>query len=361
MTTHPFFSVFVVVCVYLSACSSGANHSVRVENELTVIAFPKELSLVGEGFVLDGALVRYPFRIRHDGDYIYLLDLHGEESFCHVLDERSFSHVASFATRGEGPQEALQVISLEVTSSSGIWAYDNSKRILTCWHFDEERDTLTCKLKYHVKDRLASSANMTLCSDSCFILTDRSGMSRAVLLNARGEPIQRIGSIPVKKEVSDDQRITLAQVWNSFLHYNPRNKVLAIGTQLGDILEVYDLKKGTRRTVRGALGEPTFQSTRDGFAVPTGIMGFSDVQVTDNYIYTVFHGRSFKEIAKDPDNTLDGGEYIQVYDLEGNPVCRFLLDHAIYGIHVNEEERIIWATDVNTEEQIVKYRIPEFE
>ena len=27
-----------------------------------------------------------------------------------------------------------------------------------------------------------------------------------------------------------------------------------------------------------------------------GIMGFSDVQVTDSAIYTVFHGTSFKEI-----------------------------------------------------------------
>ena len=68
-----------------------------------------------------------------------------------------------------------------------------------------------------------------------------------------------------------------------------------------------------------------------------------------------------KEIAKDIEGTPDGGEYIHIYTHDGAPVCRLLLDHAVYGIHVNEEEGVIWATDVNTEEQIVKYRLPEMQ
>ena len=111
--------------------------------------------------------------------------------------------------------------------------------------------------------------------------------------------------------------------------------------------------------LRGPMGEPEYQTTRKGWAVPTGIMGYSDVEVTDNYIYAVFHGRSFKDIAKNPEGTPDGGEYIHVYSYEGAPVCRMILDRAIYGIDVDEENGIIWATDVNSEEQIVKYRLPD--
>ncbi len=46
------------------------------------------------------------------------------------------------------------------------------------------------------------------------------------------------------------------------------------------------------------MDEPEFKVS-DGYGMPTGIMGFSDVQVTDDAIYAVFHGTSFKEISQD--------------------------------------------------------------
>lgn len=49
--------------------------------------------------------------------------------------------------------------------------------------------------------------------------------------------------------------------------------------------------------IYGPHGEPEFQSTPSD-AIPIGIMGFSDIQITDNYIYTVFHGKTFKEIEQ---------------------------------------------------------------
>lgn len=40
-------------------------------------------------------------------------------------------------------------------------------------------------------------------------------------------------------------------------------------------------------------GEPDFEISA-GYGVPAGIMGFSDVQVTDSAIYAVFHGTNFQ-------------------------------------------------------------------
>lgn len=89
-------------------------------------------------------------------------------------------------------------------------------------------------------------------------------------------------------------------------------------------------------------------------------MGFSDVEVTDKYIYTVFHGRTFKEIAnriQEGSQSIDGGKYIYVFSLTGEPVCCYTLDRYIYGIDVNEEKGIITAVDVNSDEPIVQYKI----
>ncbi len=66
----------------------------------------------------------------------------------------------------------------------------------------------------------------------------------------------------------------------------------------------------------GEHGEPEFKVS-DGYGIPTGIMGFSDVQVTDSAIYAVFHGTSFKEISRQSGRLPDGGKYIYVFSLQG--------------------------------------------
>jgi hypothetical protein len=90
-------------------------------------------------------------------------------------------------------------------------------------------------------------------------------------------------------------------------------------------------------------------------------MGFSDLQITDKYIYTVFHGRTFREIGKniqEGKEKEDGGRFIYVFDLEGKPVVKYTLDRAVYGICVNEEANTIIATDVNSDEPLVRLLLP---
>ena len=152
--------------------------------------------------------------------------------------------------------------------------------------------------------------------------------------------------------------LLLAQAWNGYIKCNPLKQTLVVASQLGDVMEIYNLKEGTRHILYGPHGEPVYDISPNGFAIPSGIMGYSDLEITDRYIYAVFHGRSFKDIIKDPQGTPDGGEYIHIYDFKGNPICRLILDHSIYGIDVDEENGIIWATDVNSEEQIIRYNMP---
>lgn len=77
-------------------------------------------------------------------------------------------------------------------------------------------------------------------------------------------------------------------------------------------------------------------------------------------IYAVFHGRSFKDIARDARNGInhpDGGQFIYVFSLAGKPLMRYVLDHYICGISVDEQRGVIYATDVNEDEPILEYSI----
>ncbi len=69
-------------------------------------------------------------------------------------------------------------------------------------------------------------------------------------------------------------------------------------------------------------------------------MGFSDVQVTDEAIYAVFHGHILKRLwhSTKKREELDGGQYIYVFNLQGEPLCKYTLDRYITGFHVDESK-----------------------
>lgn len=146
-----------------------------------------------------------------------------------------------------------------------------------------------------------------------------------------------------------------SSILNVIKSFIPRNGVLATVTQLGEVIEIYNLKDSTHIVCIGPNGEPEFRVS-GGYGIPTGIMGFSDVQVTDNAIYTVFHGRSFKDIAGQKEH-IDGGKYIYVFNLNGEPIRKYILDRAIYGIYVDERRGVIVATDVNNDQPIVRFQL----
>lgn len=193
--------------------------------------------------------------------------------------------------------------------------------------------------------------------DSTFIVPDYSGESRFCWVNRKGKLLRKMGEIPsANEEALMQARPALAQAWRSFIDYNPRNGVLAAVTQLGEVLEIYNLKDSTHVVRIGPHGEPKFK-VAEGYGIPTGIMGFCDVQVTDSAIYAVFQGRTFKDIAEAArrGDMTDGGRYVYVFSLMGEPLRKYELDHVIYGMFVDEQKGTIMITDVNRDEPILEY------
>ena len=69
--------------------------------------------------------------------------------------------------------------------------------------------------------------------------------------------------------------------------------------------------------------------------------------------------RLFKEIARQSGRLPDGGKYIYVFSLKGEPLCKYVLDHYIYGIWVDEDTKTIIATDVIMMSQYLSLTLAE--
>ena len=310
-------SITLLFLSFFLFISCDHKHKEYAKGVLFYSGFPHERELIGEAIELDTALLRYPFRIRIEGDRAIVMDLHG------------LNHV--------------------------VWTLDANKSELTRLDFSSSGDSLLRDETVTLDEDILRPLDFAIYNDSMFIIPDYSGENRLCRVNCNGKLIDKIGIIPtIDEKALENARPALAQAWRSFLDYNPNNGILAVVTQLGEVLEVYNLKDSTHVVRIGEYGEPEFKIS-DGYGIPTGIMGFSDVQVTDSAIYTVFHGTSFKEIARQSGRLPDGGKYIYVFSLKGEPICKYVLDHYIYGIWVDEATKTIIATDVNNDEPILKF------
>lgn len=332
----------------ITSCKNEAQHS----SGILYSDFPEEKQLIGETIELDTAVFRYAFRIRVNGDEAAVMDLHGSDHYFHVFNYPEFQYLNSSGKRGDSPAEMLSAENVRYIGKD-LWVLDSNKGELVSFRKSLSGDSLLRFGAVKLDKDVLRALDFAVYDDSTYIIPDYSGNHRFCWVNRDGKLLRKTGSIPSEKE--DVARPALAQAWRSFIDYNPRNGVLAAVTQLGEVIEVYNLKDSTHIVRIGPNGEPEFKVS-GGYGIPTGIMGFSDVQVTDNAIYTVFHGRSFKDIARQKEH-IDGGKYIYVFNLSGEPIRKYILDRSIYGIYVDERRGVIIATDVNNDQPIVRFRL----
>ena len=344
-----------VLLLFLLFISCGTKNKEYANNVFPYSQFPQEKELKGEVIELDTALFRYPFRIRIEGDKAIVLDLHGSDYYGHLFQYPSFRYLSSFGRRGDSPLEMLSMENFRLHNHT-LWTLDANKSELTRLDFSSSGDSLLRDEAVILDEDILRPLDFAIYNDTTFIIPDYSGENRLCWLNDDGELVKKIGAIPsINNQALRKARPALAQAWRSFIDYNSHNGVLAMVTQLGEVLEVYNLKDSTEVIRIGENGEPKFKIF-EGYGIPSGIMGFSDVQVTDNAIYAVFHGTTFKEIVKHNGHLPDGGKYIYVFSLKGEPLYKYVLDHYVYGFWVDEATKTIIATDINNDQPIVRFQ-----
>lgn len=272
-----------VLLLFLLFISCGTKNKEYANNAFPYSQFPQEKELKGEVIELDTALFRYPFRIRIEGDKAIVLDLHGSDYYGHLFQYPSFRYLSSFGRRGDSPLEMLSMENFRLHNHT-LWTLDANKSELTRLDFSSSGDSLLREETVALDEDIFRPLDFAIYNDTTFVIPDYSGESRFLKVDCKGKLIEKIGTIPTtNKKALQEARPALAQAWRSFLDYNSHNSVLATVTQLGEVVEIYNLKDSTHVIRVGEYDEPEFKVS-DGYGIPTGIMGFSDVQVTDDAI-----------------------------------------------------------------------------
>ena len=338
--------ILLAIAIFLIGCT-GVTKSRQFVEERVLTSYPVPV---------DTFLLRYPYRITVREDVILVMDLHPEKDYLHAFSLHSGKHITSFGRRGQAGDEMLSAENFRFNSPDSIWILDANRMnivrwsLSTCYAVAEQEEVI------NLDKSLVRILDFCL-TDSGFIVPGYLGENRYHFVNMKGNAFGAAGMIPAK-ESKRANPIALAQGWRSFFALNPAGNMLAVATQLGEVLEIYHLDSNAHTVVYGSHGEPRFHESQ-GEGIPDGIMGYFDVQMTEHYIYALFSGQSLKEIRQ---NAMAGkinergGRYIHVFDTEGKPVCKYILDRSVCGIDVHESEQTIYAVDANSDNPIILFR-----
>jgi len=325
----------------LFACCQGSSFEKNNNAPVT--------ELVSVQHTINNACFRYPFRVRLSNDTLYVMDLHGSDTYVQAFLFPKMEWVASYGKKGGGPKELLDCENIRIDAQGHLWMLDANKRALVCVSDSGER-------KIELSHSLIRTLDFDFYTDSLFIVPDYTGKYRYSLIDCKGNIVSSRGKIPINAKREAD--VALAQAWRSFSSYNPKNGILAMVTQLGEVIELYNVKQDTLiTTIYGKLGAPVY-SKNNNMAIPKGIMGYSDVQVGSHCIYALFWGQSLKDIERGV-VTYEGGNRIDVFDLKGNILKTYRLDRYITGFQVDESKQFLIALDPNSDQPLVCYNLNE--
>ena len=262
------YLTFLVLLVIFTGCTSDLP-----KDRVLYASFPKEETLHSKVIQLDSVYMRYPFRIHVSGDQAVVLDLHGSDVYCHLFHYPDFHYLSSFGRRGDSPEEMLSVETVKCIDGS-YWTLDANKGELTRFEFVSDRDSLLrAEAISFDKDSILRALDFVAFNDTTFLIPDYSGDSRFCWVNRQGKFLKKSGTIPSSNEEAlKEARPALAQAWRSFIDYNPHNGVLIAATQLGEILEIYNLQNGSHKVCQGPKGEPEFKLA-GGYAIQDEIKG----------------------------------------------------------------------------------------
>lgn len=306
--------------------------------------FSETIEITTQKANFDSILMRYPYRIKATETSLYVVDIHPVDYFCHEFDYPSIKYRNSFAKKGKGPQEVSDISNIIVNNAGTTYLLNLFERKIYA------RDGNGMDVITVLPEELTQCVDFMLYNDSIFIIPDYSGKNRLVFADRNGNIVRRIGEIPAKEKAGIPE-VALSQAWRPFIHYNPRNGLLAMVTQFGEVLELYDFQNDHVQVRVGPGGEPKCRY-KGAAAYPNGIRGYSDVFVGDKYIYALFWGYEYAKVLSG-EITYSGGDLIHVFDLEGKPVRQYHIDRHITGFCVNETTGEVIGTDVNNEQLVM--------
>ena len=343
--------ILLLLNILLSACTNHFDNPIKhFDGKPVKRLYPTNITNLEEFGILRPVLFT-----QIDSNNFIFHDLRNENIF--KLVNLSSKKAISGVNKGQGPNDVLAPSCL-IYRNNQILVWDAmQKRMNEILLLSDS--VLTINEAYRIDTEVIILYKVHLL-DSTFIVTGKFDDYWLAEMNKDGT-IRATIDYPIRKETKDIPKTALPQLYSSSARIasSPNNNkiVVTIGRQ-GLISLINNTKTGIKEYKQIKYHAPKF--TVFGEMVSTSaltkdnIEGFWAVDCDDKYVYTIYSGRSFNTHQM----LFHQCEHLLVYDWEGNPVKRYILDIPLFNsISYNKEKNCIYGIAENPEGVLVEYQL----
>ena len=340
--------IFIPVFFLLSACTENINSPIIHFNGKPIEKiYPSKIVSLWQFGVL-----RPFFLVQIDDSTFVFQDNKSVNVFNWI--NLSSGKVISGVNIGQGPDEILSSTSL-LYRHNKVLSYDSFKKKMS--EIVVSSDTTLAIKEVFMTDPEIRILYVVNQLDSTVFATGEFDDYWLVEMNIDGKIISAI-DFPIWEETKDISKYTRTSLFRMTKMANsPDNKkVVAVTSSQGVISFLNRTESGIKEYKQINYYAPKFNVTERGVTAFSrdNVEGFKAVDCDDMYIYTIYSGRTFNSHQSINYHC----EHLLVYDWDGNPIRRYILDLPIYNtIIYNKKTNSIYGLADNPEGVLVEYKL----
>ena len=318
----------------------GSTESVLNENFMFFSKFPKEDTVVFKNIYEYKEGVAGMLRLVDSTLMIFNVQP-GAKKFLNNYSLKSGILSDGYFAKGRGPGEAMGPRAIGVNGNS-LWLQDITlKKIFTI----DRRKVINIMSSVSFNEYpLQNHYYMIDFKDSLHFLGVGNINSQFKIQEidlTSGKVTKEFGKI--EKLPENMSLMLFKSIYQSLIFSKPTGDKLVLPYRYLDAIEIFNTETGKGITI---LGPEKYDVKY--MPLPHGMsrtdetrFAFVNGAVTNEYIYLAYSGRT----RTDP-NSYDGN-YIYIYDWDGNPIRKLILDRYIQGMAVSQDNNTLYAFDVN--------------
>ena len=288
----------------------------------------------------------------------YLIGLdYGLDEFFYRYNYRTDNpdSVYRFGNKGQGPDDFIYPFSLQYLNDSLMGTYDAQTRLFSEVSLNSNSEQIKCK-SLRLDNLMSFKVLKTHYNQYIGMGAYQEGMF--LLFDSLGNTVRSFFEFPFKdateKAIKNQLR---AMAYQGEIVTNLSGTKFVYTARSGDIIHFYDISENDIQLIKKLekrFPEYVPEEKNGGFSSAikaASETGYIDLYATDNYVFMLYSGRTFKEYKE----KVFEGNLLMIYDWSGNLKKEILLDIPCKNICITPNEEIMWAIAEIPEPTIVRF------
>jgi hypothetical protein len=275
-------------------------------------------------------MIGQPHVITYINDTLLIYYDRYDDNILSVFDLKNNHFVGRFVSEGQGPNEVIgQLLLLPYPQKDKLYAYQN--RVGTISIFDAQGFNIQNNISIDLRP------NELQKSKDYYIGTCVFGNARFAVYDSQGILLYTGGSYPFKGDDMESPQPYL--IYSGTQCANPNKNYFAAACTFSDHIAFYEITENAIIPIKEYYSyDATVEYTGRLMIKDNSVISYNWAFGTASYCYMLFSGKTHEENRKQK-----VGQYIIVFDWQGNYKKTFSFDYNIYYFCVDEKSNYIYA------------------